>query len=491
MAAETSSKPSFSPYRKWGIGLHVGLVVLLVLAVVVMTNYLSQDCFYRFHLTGRTQNPLSTRTLRFLASMTNRVSITLYYSKEDRLYSTVADLLHEYELANPRITVQTVDYVREPSAAEKIKSEYSDYKLAADSEKNLILFNCEGRKAVFPGDKLAQYTLEQTRDEKEPFRRKLVAFQGESCVTATLIALTKSKLHTYCLTGHGEHRIDSGDELKGYMDFASVVRENYVQLDPLSLMGSNGVPTDCSLLIVAGPTAALLPDEVPKLEQYLNQGGRLLVLFNSEAIGRETGWEKILAQWGVGVGTHLVVDPEHTTAGLGLVVSAFSTHPLVNPLLNSGICLIRPRAVGRLSHRTQPADAPKVDEIAFTGKKGALSGNPAVPPQPLPLMVAVEKGAIKGVATERGTTRMVVVGDSVFLANHQLDLLENRNFAGYMINWLLERTELLQGPGPHAIKEYRLVMTHRQMQSAQAILLVGMPGAVLAFGALVWYRRRR
>ena len=44
-------------------------------------------------------------------------------------------------------------------------------------------------------------------------------------------------------------------------------------------------------------------------------------------------------------------------------------------------------------------------------------------------MVAVEKGAIKDVITERGSTRMVVVGDSLFLANHQIDSAANRDFA--------------------------------------------------------------
>ena len=56
MATDPQSQPSFSPYRKWGIGLHVVVLVLVVLSVVVMVNYISRDYFLRFHLSAHTQN---------------------------------------------------------------------------------------------------------------------------------------------------------------------------------------------------------------------------------------------------------------------------------------------------------------------------------------------------------------------------------------------------------------------------------------------------
>lgn len=78
----------------------------------------------------------------------------------------------------------------------------------------------------------------------------------------------------------------------------------------------------------------------------------------------------------------------------------------------------------------------------------------------------------------------------MFLGNRQLDLLANRDFAGLAANWLLDRTQLLEGLGPRPVSEYRLVMTKKQLQSAQWILLGAMPGGVLVLGTLVWLRRR-
>ncbi len=103
----------------------------------------------------------------------------------------------------------------------------------------------------------------------------------------------------------------------------------------------------------------------------------------------------------------------------------------------------------------------------------------------------MEKGAIKGIVNVRGTTRMVIVGDSVFLTNHQIESGRNRDFAGFAVNWLLERSQLLEGLGPRSEIEYRLTMSKSQMQSTQWLLLGAMPGAALLLGGLVWFRRRR
>jgi ABC-type uncharacterized transport system involved in gliding motility auxiliary subunit len=131
-----------------------------------------------------------------------------------------------------------------------------------------------------------------------------------------------------------------------------------------------------------------------------------------------------------------------------------------------------------------------VDEIAFSGLNATVVGGLARRP-PFPLMVALEKGAIKDVITERGSTRVVVVGDSVFLGNLQIDSAGNRDFAASAVNWLLERAQLLGGVGPRPITQYKIVMTKAQLHQAQWLLLGALPGSVLVVGGLVWLRRRR
>ena len=70
--------------------------------------------------------------------------------------------------------------------------------------------------------------------------------------TSLLLAVTNPKpLKAYVLQGHGEHNLDSGDEVTGYLGFKTVLEQNYIQVEALNLRGTNTVPQDCSLLIGA------------------------------------------------------------------------------------------------------------------------------------------------------------------------------------------------------------------------------------------------
>jgi hypothetical protein len=465
--------------------------------VVVMVNYVSRDYFLRFHASTRTRIELSPRTVGLLRSLTNHVKVTLNYDTDDShsLYATVADLLSEYRLVDPRITVQTVDYIRDPGLAQKVKAKYN---LSALTDKNLVIFDCEGKTKTVPGDGLASYVIDQVtnqapREKGLKFERKPAAFLGEIAFSGALLDVTSTKsLKAYFLQGHGEHQIDSGDEVMGYLKFASILRENCIKPEPLSLLGTDAVPPDCSLLVVAGPRDVIDDAELDKIEQYLNQGGRLLALFYYGSVPKNTGLERLLAKWGVDVGHNVVTDPDNTARGTDVKVSNFGNgkHPVINALLGSALHLSLPRTVGRLKQGAQAADAPRVDEIAFSGPNATVAGGVARRP-PFPLLVAVEKGAIKDVITERGSTRMVVAGDSVFLGNLQIDSAGNRDFAAAAVNWLLERTQLLAGVGPQPITQFKIVMTQAQMHQAQWVLLCALPGSVLVLGGLVWLRRRR
>jgi ABC-type uncharacterized transport system involved in gliding motility auxiliary subunit len=237
--------------------------------------------------------------------------------------------------------------------------------------------------------------------------------------------------------------------------------------------------------------------ELDKIDQYLAQGGRLFALFNFRSIDRNsglerTGLDRILAKWGVELRNTIIRDPDNDVPKNGLILRKFTKHPAVNPLVDvdSGIFLLHPRSVAKLSARAKAADAPPVEEIAFAGPK-AFAANEPSNCQAFPLMVAVEKGAVKGVTTERGTTRMIVVGDSIFLANLFIQSARNRDFVGYAANWLLDRTQLLEGIGPRPLTDYRILMTNAQLQTARWVLLSALPGSVLLLGGLVWLRRRK
>jgi len=496
MSTQPGSELTFTRWRKFSIGLNVFLIILAALAVLVMVNYLSHDYYRRWQWSTRTKAELSPRTLGLLRSITNQVKVILYYDRKEPLYSVVSDLLNQYSLASQRISVQTVDYVRDPGAAQKLKTDYKQ--LAAVTDKNLIIFECQGRLFHVDGNALTHYVLEQVPNEKQrTFRRRPAEFAGENLCSYALLAVTSPKRLQACFVqGHKEHNQDSASDF-GYLKFANLLQQNYIDVRSLSLLGTNAVPPECNLLIIAGPTDKFLDLELNKLDQYLAQGGRLFVLFNSGSISKETGMDttglvEVLAKWGVQVGSQVITDPDHAVSSrYDMTITEFNQkHPVVNPLLGSFLYVITPRPISKIKAGAQPADAPRIEELAFTGSR-ATTGASAVS-QAFPILVSVEKGAVQGVNTERGSTRLIVVGDSLFLANGWIDAAAgNRDFANSAINWLLHRTQLLDGVGPRPIKEYKILMSRTQLQRTQWVLLGGLPGGVLVLGSLVWLRRRK
>jgi ABC-2 type transport system permease protein len=487
MAAK--SQPSFSPGRRWRIAFDVVVRTALVLAVVVMVNYLGAKFYSRFYLSSQTQAQLSSRTLSVVHAITNRITVTVYYDKTDDWYPAIIGLLNEYRSANPNISVKTVDYVRDAGEAQKVKEQY---KLSSVTDKDLVIFDNAGHVKIVNGDALTQVKLEQVPNAtKREFRRKPVAFNGEMAFTALLLAVENPKpFKAYFLQGHGEPSLsDSGET--DYQKFGSVLAENYVATAPLQLAGDKAIPDDCNLLIIAGPRSALSETELQKIGQYLTQGGRLFMLFNRLSVTHPTGLEPIFARWGVNVIPDTVLDPNNTVSGQDVIIDDFSSHPVVNPLVPFRLQLILPRPVSKVDWKNPPADAPKVDELAFSGSHSTLEFDPTAAPHRYPLMAAVEQKPGPGVANARGTARIIVVGDSFFLGNHYIDGGANRDFAGYAANWLLDRTMLLEGIGPRPVTEFRLTMTRDQLQQVRWLLLGALPGGVLVFGWLVWLVRRK
>jgi ABC-2 type transport system permease protein len=491
MPTDPKPQPSFSTGRRWKIGFDVVVRTLLVLAVVVMLNYLGARFFDRFYLSSQTRVQLTPQTLAILQSLTNHVEVTLYYDKQDDsdFYPIIVALLNEYRAANPRISVRTVDYVRDAGEAQKVKEQY---KLNSPTDKNLVIFDCEGRVKIANGDALMQVKLEQVPNPKErEFRRKPVAFLGEQMFTSMLLAVTTAKpFKAYFLQGHGEPSLADSDNF-GFLKFGSILAQSYVAVTNLELNGDSGVPMDCNLLIIAAPTTPLADPELQKIEDYLKQGGRLLALFNYASLKRPTGLEPILQRWGVNVVADVVKDPANTITGQDIRIRRFGQHPVVNPLIQLSLQMILPRPVEAVAWPNPPANAPQVEELAFSSENSTLLGSSGEPPRSYPLIAAVEQKPVAGVANPRGNTRIIVAGDSFFLGNYYIEGGGNRDFVSYAINWLLDRATLLKGIGPRPITEFRLLMTRTQQREVRWLLLGALPGTVLLFGCLVWLVRRK
>ena len=501
MSDPIQSRPSFSPASRWRIALDVVFRTLLVLAVVGMVNFLGAKYFHRFYLSSQTRVQLSSRTLSVLHSLTNHLEVTLYFDRKADFYPDIVALLGEYHAANKNFSFHTVDYVRDAGEAEKVKTQYN---LNADTDKDLVIFDLAGRYKVAPGDAITQKTLEQVppddpKQKELEFRRRPVQFNGELMFTTMLLSLENPQpLKAYYVEGQGEPSlVDSGDF--GYSKFAAVLAQNYIAISPLDLAGDAPVPADCNLLVIAAPSTPLADVELQKIDQYLHDGGRLLLLFNFRSLKQHptwlepiTGLEPILQRWGVNVGADIVQDRTHTITGQDIVTQAYGKHPVVDSLAQYELQLVAPRPVEKISVANPPANAPQVDELVMTSPDATLDFEPSVPPHSYSIACAVDEKPVAGAATPRGNTRIIVVGDSYFVGNHYIESGgANRDFLNAAVNWLGDRPQLLAGIGPRPVTEFRLLISQQQQERLRWLLLGALPGMALLIGWFVWLVRRK
>ena len=490
MNGDERTPASFSWMRRWGAALNLAITVAAVLVIVACVNYLVIRHYTRFHWSRDLEAQLTKRTQTILASLTNDIKIIAYYNSKDVLFPRVKGLLDEYEIASPRIHVQFVDYMRDIGTAQQIKQQYQ---LNSVSDKNLVIFDSNGRhKTVYEGD-LSEYdTSKLIRGETNEVER--THFKGELLFTSKIFAVANERSPVaYFLIGHGEDPPDNATDANGYGQFVALLaNENNFDCRRLQLVGTNEVPADCNVLIVAGPKQALDRSELDAIQRYLEQGGRMLIAFSSDTVRahRLTGLERLLARWGVDVGENMVVDYQHSfSKGLDVVPVDLGKHPVVNSLANSRVQLVMPRTIRALRPAAR-SDETKVEELLLTSPETLLTDMRTVDRTPKgsqSLMVAVEKGVP---ALQRGSTRLVVIGDSLLWGNKGIDALANRHLAASVANWLVSQNILLTDIPARPISNYRVVMTQGQLRTVQGMLLLGMPAGVLLVGVLVWLRRR-
>jgi sterol desaturase/sphingolipid hydroxylase (fatty acid hydroxylase superfamily) len=95
---------------------------------------------------------------------------------------------------------------------------------------------------------------------------------------------------------------------------------------------------------------------------------------------------------------------------------------------------------------------------------------------------------VPGIDVRIRPTRLVVFGDSDFIANGALagggmDLFMSA------LNWLLERDAAI-GIAPRPFIEAKLLINKQQINRLFWMAVCGLPGIVALLGGLVWLRRR-
>jgi hypothetical protein len=492
---DSTPPPSFSTGRKFGAGMLVAIATVALLAIVVMVNFIAIRHYQQFAWGSDSVSRLSGVTKQVLKSLTNSVRITVLYSPSEVLYSHVVSMLREYGDISPKIAVEFVNPINDPKRADDIKVKYK----LPQAAREMIIFESGGKIATVGQSALSDLDVSKlVKGESNEVKRK--AFLGERFFTSRILEVTDSKRpKVYFTYQHREHDLENMDQADAYGKFVDILSNINAHAAAVKLTDTNEIPADCELLVIAGPRLPFSDLEVAKIEKYLrDRGGRLFLMFRS---GTTTGLEKMMGNWGVDVGDDAVIDPPNSLGGRATELSVWNTgtHPTVRKVDRSNpLVLIQPRSLEkRKGGGPQGTDAPQVTELLKTGIDGIsitnFSSRQSLEPAAgdrrgeITLAVAVVKGENQGV--KLSATRIIATGDSYFLDNNVIQWAPNYQFAWDSINWLLDRSTLLE-IAPMPFPAYHFRISQNQSQSLRLIVLGVVPGSILTVGLLVWLRRR-
>jgi ABC-type uncharacterized transport system involved in gliding motility auxiliary subunit len=330
-------------------------------------------------------------------------------------------------------------------------------------------------------------------------QRKLLPSANEQPLTETRLTNALQQITSnfsakvYFVQGHGEQPLTG--EQNSLSQALSVLTEKNYTTQTLNL-AQTSIPTDATVVVIAGARRGLLPSEVTALNNYLSRGGSLFLAIDPTV---NLGIDSLLKNWGITLDNRLAVNPSGAAVGLGpavILVDNYGQHPITKDFGN-GLSLYR----GARPIETNIVAGVQTTPLLLTNpqswaesdlKNENLKFDPKSDRQgPLTLGVALSRPATNSSNSKSAQSRLVVIGNSDFITNNQFSQQLNGDVFINSISWLSKQESAAQlSVRPKEAKNRRI-----NLQAAQAsilswtalgiIPLIGFVSAVV-----LWWLRR-
>lgn len=437
--------------------LQSGLFVVLLLILMALLGFLAMEFRTQWDISQNNRNSLSQASLDVLHKLEGPVSITVYATPQDAqlgdVRKIIGDFIAIYQRVKPDISIDFIDPVEQPIIAQEAG----------------IRMN---------GEMVMTY-----HDRSEH-----LTSINEQAFTNALIRLARSdKKQLMMLSGHGERKLD-GIANRDMGDFSRKLAEAGFRGEGLNLASGQQIPVSMSILIIASPQADLLPGEVDKLLDYVDQGGNLLWLVDQESL---YGLLPLAEKLGLTFTPGVVIDPQAKrlrapiTFALGTI---YGQHAITE---NFDFITVFPFARQIVINENESWNGASLVEVApegwvETGELGDEITFDDADDVAGPVSVAVALNRIEGDREQR----IVAVGSGHFLANTYLGNGGNIDFGINLINWLAGDEDLITIQ-PRATIDSQLILT----ESALTVIVIGFlivfPLLFLISGGVIWWCRRR
>jgi ABC-type uncharacterized transport system involved in gliding motility auxiliary subunit len=450
--------------RQTKYAAYAAIYIAVVIAAVVVANILADRYNKSFDATSNKRYSLSEQTAKIVKGLKQDATIT-YFDQSTR-FREAKDLLDQYANLSRKVHVEYVDPDKNPQLARE------------EGIRNL------GTAVVQIGAKKEE--------------AKNITEEG---ITGAFIRDLKSTARTVCfVTGSGEHQPDDRERegLSGFKDLLS--KDDYAS-KTIELLEKAEVASDCTTLVIAGPTRNYEQPEVEAIKKYVEDGGRALLMLDPplklghSEIADNDALTNLLASWGVTLSKDLILDlnPIGQLAGLGpqvALVTSYSSQPIVNEM--KGTATGFPLARSMEIKSTEKTSVEKLFDSSSsslaTSNLSSASVNVNDPKNKKgPLTIAAAGTYNSGKGNSQG--RFVVVGSSSWAANSFISFNGNDDLALNAINWLASDEDLIS-IRPKQPEDRRITMTRAQLNLVRLTSQFALPLAVVIVGVGVWWKRR-
>ncbi len=296
----------------------------------------------------------------------------------------------------------------------------------------------------------------------------------------------------YFVQGHGEPPLTG--EQSSLSQALGVLTEKSITPQALNLAQTT-IPTDATVVVLAGAVRGLLPSEVTALNDYLNRGGSLFLAIDPTI---NLGIDSLLKSWGITLDNRQIVNPEGAAVGLGpavILVNSYGQHPITKDFGN-GLSLYS----GARPIETTIVEGVQATPLLLTSpqswaesdlKDENLKFDPKSDrPGPLTLGVAMSR---QGTTTSNNTSesRLIVIGNSGFITNNQFSQQLNSDVFTNSISWLSKQESAAQlSVRPKEPKNRRINLQAAQSSILSWTALGFVPLIGLLSAVILWWLRR-
>ena len=441
------------------------VAILLLSAVLVVIQATSIRHAVQVDLTRNHRHTLSPQTLTLLGTLDRDVTATAFVRQTSITRAGVTELLDLYARRSPRFHYRIVDPDRQPDLAERLHAAPDDIVVEA-------------------GDR--RYTAHSA---------------GEQSLTTALLGVTRTDIKAvYFVTGHGEKDINN-EGREGYSLLRADLEHQGYAPRPLSLIGGGPVPSDASVVVVAGPRDDYLQDEVSALEAYARAGGSLLVMIDPRmALPRLF---TLLTPYGLSVVDAVILDEKGVRAGdrsfdaTVVKVRRYEKHAITRGFnYVTMFPRARPVLITRDSTMTDvSAQYLCISDATSWGEKdmnsfavGQASRDGSDLAGPLPLAAVATRTPIAHKDFKKN--RMVLVGDSDFVNNVFFGVLGNSDWFENALAFLANDQTMITIRPREALSDH-VYLTERQGRLVFLVCIVLLPAISLGTGISVIVKRAR